>query len=216
MPIWCQRGPSPHGIGWREKYRAGATAWPAANAQAAFTNDARICLRVGRDRQHQGADVVSRIAQRRDHRAQLCRGNRRNVALQIDHDVVPPVGIELGQCDEHAIGAATAGRDRSVLRGLPRRAPRRRSPHRRMRPRPARGPPRARAPARARSSACRGCRRAACRATVSRPCGRDDDDRVHGWRVHGLMGKGRFPMVRAPYGGARPRATPCRRTSVRL
>ncbi len=41
MPIWCQRGPSPQGIGAREKYSAGATAAPGAKAQAAFTTDGR-------------------------------------------------------------------------------------------------------------------------------------------------------------------------------
>ena len=34
--------------------------------------------------------------------------------------------------------------------------------------------------------------------------------------LHGLMGKGRFPMVRAPYGGARPRATAGRRLLLRV
>ena len=42
MPIWCQRGPSPEGIGTREKYSAGDTARPRSNAQATFTTDGRF------------------------------------------------------------------------------------------------------------------------------------------------------------------------------
>ena len=39
MPIWCHIGPSPKGIGAREKYSAGDTARPPSKAHAAFTTD---------------------------------------------------------------------------------------------------------------------------------------------------------------------------------
>ena len=214
----CRHGASaarrPKGSAAREKYNAGATARPSANAQAAFTNDAVFASAsdaIGSTRvpmSHAGS------ANGVDHRAQLCRGDRGNVALQIDHHVVPPVRIQLGQRRDARGPSRTANRDRSAPRGRRRRAPRRRSP--RSPHATATGP---RSASRPRSSTCTiiglpwisasglpGSRVEAMRAGMT----------TIGFTGGGLMGNGRFPMVRAPYGGERPRATACRRVRLRV
>ncbi len=64
----------------------------------------RLLVRI--DRRHQRGDIESRIGQRRQHGAQVDRRDTRQIALQVDHDVVPPLRIQFRQRRVHPVGAA--------------------------------------------------------------------------------------------------------------
>ena len=172
-PTWCQRGPSPHGIGWREKYSAGATACPSANAQAAFTNETVVAS---------SSDAIgsTRVPMSKAGSPSGAITGRNCASVIVG---TSPCRLTTTSCRPSGSSSASAantrsepdgksriGQHRAAARGAHRVGDHRIAAGDRHRPQVR---PRVRGPARARSSACRGCRRAACRAAASTPCGRE-------------------------------------------
>ena len=84
--------PGPRESAWREKYSAGAIVWPRSKAQAALTKEtaaASISSRIGTTSVPMS---TFRIGQRRYDQTQALRVQRREITLQIDHDIVRPSG----------------------------------------------------------------------------------------------------------------------------
>ena len=104
---------------FREKYKAGAMACPSLKAQAHFTTEgdaASAAVRSGRP----ASRYRIRHRERRQHGGQVIRRNARQIALQVDDDVVGAGGIEALQRGMNTVGAGgqrRVGEDGSAAGG---------------------------------------------------------------------------------------------------
>ncbi len=130
-----------------------------------------LILLLGVDLRGRGRDIDRGVRQRRHHAADGVRGDGREIALQIDHDLGLAAGVEDRHRLVNPVRAGGGGRRGS---SPPRRRPPSPRPQSRLcrwQPRPGRSRPPRPAAARGRSSARPRYRAAACRADGWRPCG---------------------------------------------
>ncbi len=110
MPTCRQIGPGPCRVE-RVKYSARPACAPCGKASTALTTSALVRSASESSGAHDGGDVAGRFARQQfGAGAQHLGLNERHVALQIDHDVVAPGRIDLGERGQDAVRARGQGR----------------------------------------------------------------------------------------------------------
>ena len=104
--MWCQVGPSPQGMARAAEVKRAANGGAFGEGDRHLDDIGIVALARVADRRHQGGDIDRQGSasgrERRPHQGGI---ERRQIALQVDDDIVAAIGIDVGQGLEDAIGA---------------------------------------------------------------------------------------------------------------